>query len=53
MTPTLEVLSLGVVDYERHAFHSNVNIFPIGFKSIRTAPSMTVIGETDKYYVKY
>lgn len=42
ITPTLSILSLGVVDWERPAYNSEKNIFPIGFKSLRKGTSMTV-----------
>ena len=40
VSPTLKILDLGVVEYERSAFHSSRNIFPIGFKSCREYTSM-------------
>ena len=49
ITPTLSILNLGVVDYERHAYHSEKNIFPIGFKSLRKGTSLTQIGKQDEY----
>lgn len=42
IAPTLSILSLGVVEWERPAYHSEKNIFPIGFKSLRKGTSMTV-----------
>ena len=49
ITPTLSILSLGVVDWERPAYHSEKNIFPIGFKSLRKGTSMTVAHKQDEY----
>jgi hypothetical protein len=49
VTPTLQILNLGYVDFERPAYHSEKNIFPIGFKSLRRGTSMTQIGKQDEY----
>lgn len=31
VSPTLKIMNLGVIDYQRPFFHSNRNIFPIGY----------------------
>jgi len=45
ISPTLSILNLGVVDWERPAYHSEKNIFPIGFKSLRKGTSMVTLGK--------
>ena len=40
ISPTLSILNLGVIEWERPAFHSEKNIFPIGYKSLRKNTSM-------------
>jgi hypothetical protein len=45
ITPTLSILNLGIVDWERPAYHSEKNIFPIGFKSLRRNTSMVHPGK--------
>lgn len=42
--PTLTILNLGIVDYERPNYHSEKNIFPIGWKSVREATSYKNVG---------
>lgn len=49
VSPTLSILSLGEVEYERQAYHSSKNIFPIGFKSLREYTSMTKEKERAQY----
>jgi hypothetical protein len=49
ITPTLSILNLGVVDFERPAYHSDKNIFPIGFKSVRKNTSMIHLNKQDEY----
>lgn len=49
VAPSLQILNLGVVDYEREAYHSQKNIFPIGWKSVREATSMFTLGKKDTY----
>jgi hypothetical protein len=49
ISPTLTILNLGVVDWERPGYHSEKNIFPIGFKSVRKGTSMTTLGKQDEY----
>jgi hypothetical protein len=49
IAPTLQILNLGVVEWERPGYHSEKNIFPIGFKSLRKGTSMTVLGKTEEY----
>ena len=45
ISPTLSILNLGVIDWERPAYHSEKNIFTIGYKAIRKGTSMTVLGK--------
>ena len=45
----LRILNLGVIDYQRTAFHSPTNIFPIGFKSVRTFSSIIEVGKRAEY----
>lgn len=45
----MSVLNLGVVEWERPGYHSEKNIFPIGYKVIRKGPSMVIAGKTDEY----
>jgi hypothetical protein len=45
ISPTLSILNLGVVEWERPAYHSEKNIFPIGFKSLRKGTSMVTLGK--------
>ena len=40
ISSTLQILNLGTIDFKRDAFHSSRNIFPIGYKCVRVAPSM-------------
>jgi hypothetical protein len=49
ITPTLQILNLGTVEWQRPAYHSEKNIFPIGFKSLRKNTSMNVLGKQDEY----
>ena len=49
VSPTLKILNLGVIDYSRQFFHSNRNIFPIGYKSIRECASMIYAGQRCEY----
>lgn len=49
VSPTLQILNLGVVDYERSNYHSEKNIFPVGWKSLRRSTSMFELGKTDTY----
>lgn len=44
----LKILNFGIID-TRPQFHSGTNIFPIGFKSIRTHQSALKIGERADY----
>jgi hypothetical protein len=44
----LVVLDFGRVD-QRPAFHSNSNIYPIGYRSIRTHQSLLVLGGRANY----
>jgi hypothetical protein len=39
----LKILDFGTIDL-RHGFHSQSNIYPIGFKSVRSAQSMFTLG---------
>ena len=49
VTPSLSILNLGVIDPSRSLFHSSANIFPIGFKSVREAASITQVGMRAQY----
>jgi len=49
ISPTLQILNLGVIEWERPAYHSEKNIFPIGFKSVRKNTSMVNLGKQDEY----
>ena len=49
VSPALKILNLGVVEYERPAYHSEKNLFPVGWKSVREATSMFKIGERERY----
>ena len=49
MTQTLKVLNLGVIDYTRPEFHTQTNIFPIGFKSQRDAMGIVEVGKRAIY----
>ena len=49
VTPQLKILNLGLVDYERPAYHSEKNIFPIGWKSVREGTSCFNINKREKY----
>jgi len=49
VNPSLQILNLGVVEYERPSYHSEKNIFPIGWKSVREGTSMFQMGKRDTY----
>ena len=49
ITPTLQILNLGVVEWERQNYHSEKNLFPIGFKSLRKNTSMVHPNKQDEY----
>lgn len=36
---SLRILNLGVIDYQRQLYHTEKNLFPIGFKSLREQTS--------------
>lgn len=46
---SLQILDLGVVEYERPQYHSEKNLFPIGFKSMREHNSQRRLGERCQY----
>jgi hypothetical protein len=46
---SLQILNLGTVEYQRSNFHTEKNLFPIGFKSIREHSSMLKLGERALY----
>ena len=46
---SLSILNLGRIEYERPAFHSERNLFPIGFKSLREHQSIHRSGERVLY----
>ena len=46
---SLRIMDLGYVDYERPWYHTQSNIFPIGFKSVRTHSSMISLGQRADY----
>jgi hypothetical protein len=45
VSPTLQILNLGVIEWERPHYHSEKNFFPLGFKTLREYTSMFKIGE--------
>ncbi len=45
ISPTLQILNLGIIEWERPAYHSEKNIFPIGFKAVRKNTSMVHLGK--------
>ena len=49
VSPTLQILNLGVVDFDRACYHSEKNLFPIGWKSVRKSTSMFSLGKQDSY----
>lgn len=46
---SLQILNLGEINYDKISFHSEKNLFPIGFKSIREHSSMFKLGERTQY----
>ena len=46
---SLQILDLGYIDHERPLFHTEKNLFPIGFKSLREHNSQTRLGERCQY----
>lgn len=46
---SLRILRLGTIDYERPAYHSERNLFPIGFASEREHQSMNIQGQREIY----
>ena len=46
---SLTILSLGEIEVERPSYHTDRNIFPIGFKSIREHSSYKAAGERMQY----
>jgi hypothetical protein len=46
---SLQILNLGTIEYERSAYHSEKNLFPIGFTSVREHSSMLKLGERALY----
>jgi len=46
---SLSILDLGEVEYERTNYHSEKNLFPIGFKSLREHNSQKKLGERCLY----
>ena len=49
VSPTLSILNLGSIEWERPNYHSEKNFFPIGFKAIREYTSMFKLGERCQY----
>jgi hypothetical protein len=50
ITPCHTVHSLGWVEWERPAFHTERYIYPIGFKSSRMSPSLTCPSEKVRWF---
>jgi hypothetical protein len=46
---SLQILNLGEIVYDKISFHSEKNLFPVGFKSIREHSSMFKLGERTQY----
>jgi F/Y-rich N-terminus len=46
---SLQILNLGEIIHEKPSFHSEKNLFPVGFKSIREHSSMFKLGERTQY----
>ncbi len=44
ISPTLQILNLGTIEYDRINYHSEKNFFPIGYKSLREYTSMFKVG---------
>ncbi|CDW85164.1 f y-rich n-terminus family protein [Stylonychia lemnae] len=49
ITQSLKILDLGYIEWERPDYHSHRNIFPIGFKTIRTHQSLYSVGGRADY----
>jgi len=49
VSSSLQILNFGKIEYERSAYHTEKNLFPIGFMSIREHCSMFNIGERALY----
>eukprot|EP00347_Sterkiella_histriomuscorum_P020477 403337650 len=46
---SLQILDLGLIEYERNQYHTEKNLFPIGFKSQREHNSQLRVGERCQY----
>ena len=46
---SLQILNLGRIEHERPAYHTEKNLFPIGFKAMREHGSMNSLGERALY----
>ena len=46
---SLKILNFGRIEYEKSAYHTEKNLFPIGFSSVREHCSMFNIGERSLY----
>lgn len=46
---SLQILDLGEIEYQRPMFHTEKNLFPIGFCSLREHNSMYRVGERCQY----
>ena len=40
ITPSIQILNLGYIEFEKKLYHSKTNLFPIGFKSVRRYVSL-------------
>lgn len=49
ISPSLKILNLGKLEYVRQNYHSEKNIFPIGYKAVREHPSMVNPNERGFY----
>ena len=45
----MQILNLGVIDYERPNYHSEKNFFPLGYKALREYTSMFKLNERCTY----
>jgi hypothetical protein len=46
---SLQILNLGRIEFEKSAYHTEKNLFPIGYKAVREHASMTRLGERALY----
>lgn len=46
---SLVIENLGIIDWQRPQYHTEKNLFPIGFKSVREHQSVNIPGERCQY----